>query len=33
MKTSIHDNLCLNILKGVLDQRYMTNIREKEGGT
>lgn len=33
MKTSIHDNLCLNILRGVLDQRYMTNIREKEGGT
>lgn len=33
MKTSIHDNLCLNILKGVLDQRYLTNIREKEGGT
>lgn len=33
MKVSIFDNLCLNILKGVLDQRYMTNIREKEGGT
>ncbi|MEY8593585.1 insulinase family protein [Butyricimonas hominis] len=33
MKTSIHDNICQNILKGVLDQRYLTNIREKEGGT
>ena len=33
MKTSIHDNLCQNILKGILDQRYLVNIREKEGGT
>lgn len=33
MKTSIHNNLCLNILRGVLDARYLTNIREKEGGT
>ena len=33
MKTSIHNNLCLNILRGVMDQRYLTNIREKEGGT
>lgn len=30
MKTSIHDNLCLNILRGVMDQRYLTNIREKK---
>ena len=33
MKTSIHDNVCQNILKGILDQRYLVNIREKEGGT
>ena len=33
MKTSIHDNICQSILKGVLDQRYLVNIREKEGGT
>ncbi|MDY4043570.1 MAG: insulinase family protein [Marinifilaceae bacterium] len=33
MKTSIHNGICQSILKGVLDQRYLTNIREKEGGT
>ena len=33
MKVNTHDNICQNILKGVLDQRYLTNIREKEGGT
>ena len=33
MKVTIPNNLCLNILRGVLDARYLTNIREKEGGT
>ena len=33
MKVTIPNNLCLNILRGILDARYMTNIREKEGGT
>lgn len=33
MKTSIHNGICQSILKGVLDQRYLVNIREKEGGT
>lgn len=33
MKVTIPNNLCLNILRGILDARYLTNIREKEGGT
>lgn len=33
MKYSIHNNLCNNILEGILDLRYTENIREKEGGT
>ena len=33
MKNTVHDNICQSILKGVLDQRYLVNIREKEGGT
>lgn len=30
---SIYNNICLNVLQGVLDLRYTENIREKEGGT
>lgn len=33
MKYSTYNNICNNILKGVLDLRYTENIREKEGGT
>ena len=33
MKYSIHNQFCINILRGVLDLRYTENIREKEGGT
>lgn len=33
MKYSVYHNLCNSILKGVLDLRYIENIREKEGGT
>lgn len=33
MKYSVHNNICNNILKGILDLRYTENIREKEGGT
>lgn len=33
MKYSVYNNLCNNILKGILDLRYTENIREKEGGT
>ena len=30
MKTSIHNNLCLNILRGVMDQRYLTTFVKKK---
>lgn len=33
MKYSVYNNLCINILEGILDLRYTENIREKEGGT
>lgn len=33
MKYSVYNNICNNILKGILDLRYTENIREKEGGT
>ena len=33
MKYSMRNNLCNAILKGILDLRYIANIREKEGGT
>lgn len=33
MKYSVYNNLCNNILEGVLELRYTENIREKEGGT
>lgn len=33
MKYSVYNNLCNNILQGILDLRYTENIREKEGGT
>ena len=33
MKYSVYNNICLNILQGILDLRYTENIREKEGGT
>ncbi len=33
MKYSIYNNICNEILKGILDLRYTENIREKEGGT
>lgn len=33
MKHSVYNNICNNILKGILDLRYTENIREKEGGT
>ncbi len=33
MKYSVYNNICNNILQGILDLRYTENIREKEGGT
>ena len=33
MKYSVYNNICNNILEGILDLRYTENIREKEGGT
>lgn len=33
MKYSTYNNICNNVLKGILDLRYVANIREKEGGT
>ena len=33
MKYSVYNNICNNILSGILDLRYTENIREKEGGT
>lgn len=33
MKLSTRDGLCLSILKSILNNRYMENVREKEGGT
>ena len=33
MKYSIRNNICNAILKGILNLRYIENIREKEGGT
>ena len=33
MKYSVYNNLCNNVLEGVLELRYTENIREKEGGT
>lgn len=33
MKYSVYNNICSNILQGILDLRYTENIREKEGGT
>lgn len=33
MKYSVYNNLCNNILEGILELRYTENIREKEGGT
>ncbi len=33
MKYSVYNNICNNILSGILELRYTENIREKEGGT
>ncbi|MEG2277098.1 MAG: insulinase family protein [Odoribacter sp.] len=33
MPYSMYNNICNSILKSILDLRYTTNIREKEGGT
>ena len=33
MKYNLHDKYCNTVLKGILDLRFTTNIREKEGGT
>lgn len=33
LKQTVQNNLCLDILKGILQLRYTENIREKEGGT
>lgn len=33
MEYSVYNNLCNNILQGILELRYTENIREKEGGT
>ncbi len=33
MKYTVYNNICNNILSGILDIRYTENIREKEGGT
>ena len=33
LKYSIYNNICNNVLQGILELRYTENIREKEGGT
>lgn len=33
MDYNLHDVYCNNVLRGILDLRYIENIREKEGGT